>query len=84
MTIKNTDAPLSYNQGIGCLLQEVEAAARAIVEIHLDPRHLNKESRVMREAMERLVAANEDVFRWKNAWYLVDRKLGENPEEAAR
>lgn len=81
MAIKNTDAPLSYNQGIGCLLQEVEAAGRAIIEIHLDPGHLNGESKVFREAMGRFISANDAVFRWKNAWVAVDGKLGGNPEE---
>ena len=81
MGIKNTDVPLSYNQGVGCLLQEVEAAGRAIIEIHLDPSHLNGESKVFREAMGRFIGANDAVFRWKNAWLVVDGKLGETPEE---
>lgn len=81
MAIKNTDTPLSYNQGVGCLLQEVEATARAIIEIHLDSSHLNGESKAFREAMGRFISANDAVFRWKNAWLVVDGKLGENPQE---
>ncbi len=74
------DHPMSYEQGVGCLLKEVESAARAIVEIHLDASHLNNESKAYKEALERFHRANMAVFRWKDAWYEIAKVTDErNP-----
>ena len=62
---------MTYDQGLSYLIDEVKAAWWAVVEIHMDPTHLNNESEKYKSCLQRFHEANMAVFRWKIAWYEI-------------